>query len=211
MKSLTKVLFIVLIINLVLFCSNSRVSNNAIYADEKGSILQEFLSYKDDVSKQAELVNKFNKKKKIQFLKEFFPNSTYDLGLDSYGTVTPNGLIIIDEFSDDIESELQFVKWEIINDEIVITSENIDLLGYNKMIANDYYFQVGTIKRGGKDSPLLRKEYKYLILKFKIRLYIPERSKLLQDDEYDYYNYVGHGPATDKIKEYYKKMGWKTK
>jgi len=192
------------------FCEKGYVDNNLISAENNQKLtIHEFLNYKKDVVKQAELVNKLDKKSKMQFLKEFFPNSTYDLGLDSYGTVTPDGIIIIDELPDDMESKLQFAKWEIINNELIITAKNKDWLGYNKLVSDDFYFEVRTIKRGGKESSLMRSEVKSLIIKFKIKLYLPERSKLLEDDEYDNYDYIGHGPATDKIEEYYKKMKWK--
>lgn len=200
MKSIAKILLIILSINLVLFCSNGQGSKALIYAGEKMVTLQKFISYKGDVNKQAELINSLQRESRMRFLKEFLPNSSFYLGApDEWFTFLKDGTAIVDLEPDVKSSTLKFVNWSMNNNELTIKSENIEFLGYNVLIADDYSFDVNTWNKGKKN------ESKHLIVKLKIKKINPE-----ENDEYYEYRYVGHGPATDKIKEYYKKMGWKT-
>jgi len=200
MKSIAKILLIILSINFVLFCSNGQGSKALIYADEKMVNLQKFISYTGDVNKQAELINSLQRESRMRFLKEFLPNSSFYLGApDEWFTFLKDGTAIVDLEPDVKSNTLKFVNWSMNNNELTIKSENIEFLGYNVLIADDYSFDVNTWNEGKKN------ESKHLIVKLKIKKIIPE-----ENDEYYEYRYVGHGPATEKIKEYYKKMGWKT-
>lgn len=201
MTSIIKFLVIILFISISLLCSNGQGEKSITNANYKRITLQEFLNYKGDLVKQAEMVNSLERKSRMKFFNEFLPDSSFFLGApDEWFTITHDGLVVVDLEADDLSSTLKFATWSIENNEFVLKSENVDTLGYKILVADDFSFEVITWNKGKKN------ESKHLILKLKLKKIIPE-----EKNDYYEYRYIGHGPATEKIRDYYKKKGWKTK
>jgi hypothetical protein len=198
MKKIIKLIILILCINIISFCSKDQDEKLAKYSDYNKAIFQEFISYNGDVVEQAKLINLLDEESKKKFLEEFLPDSSFFLGApDEWFTLAEDGTVVVDLEANIESSALKFATWSMDNNELIIQSDDINILGYRKLIASDFLFEVVTWNKGKEN------ESKHLMLKMKIKEIIPE-----DDDEFYEYRYIGHVPATEKIKEYYRKKNW---
>lgn len=189
-------IILILITCKTFYCIKDNSTDNLSQKSNKSISINEFISYNKYPKKQAYFVNKLNKQKRWELLKQLITNLSCQTGPSEYIKFLKNGKLLIYV---ERNNTAKFGTWRINDNELLIKLHGNSVLGFKKIAINDYIFETGHINPGEFN------EKTSLNIKFKIK-YIKEiNNNLAIYDNSIIIKYLGHIYPTQEIENYCKK------